>query len=71
MGAMLAILMQLYPGKTGQIVAWTGTASGLGHMIGKPIWRKLVRKLFVGHFFAKCWQIGQLQNVNEKYFLLV
>ena len=27
MGAMLAILMQLYPGKTGQIVAWTGTAS--------------------------------------------
>ena len=37
MGAMLAILMKLYPGRTGQIVAWTGTASGLGHMAGKLI----------------------------------
>ncbi len=35
MGAMLAILMKLYPGRTGKIVAWTGTASGLGHMAGK------------------------------------
>ena len=35
MGAMLAILMKLYPGKTGKIVAWTGTASGLGHMAGE------------------------------------
>ena len=34
MGAMLAILMKLYPGKTGSIVAWTGTASGVGHMAG-------------------------------------
>ena len=38
MGAMLAILMQLYPGKTGKIVAWTGTASGLGHMIGTVLY---------------------------------
>jgi hypothetical protein len=35
MGAMLAILMQLYPGKTGTIVAWTTTASGLGYMAGE------------------------------------
>ena len=34
MGAMLAILMKLYPGKTGKIVAWTGSASGVGHMLG-------------------------------------
>jgi hypothetical protein len=37
MGAMLAILMELYPGNTGNIMAWTGTASGLGHMTGKLI----------------------------------
>jgi hypothetical protein len=35
MGAMLTILMKIFPGKTGNIVAWTGTASGLGHMAGK------------------------------------
>ncbi len=37
MGAMLTILLQLYPGKTGQIITWTGSASGLGHMIGKSV----------------------------------
>jgi hypothetical protein len=35
MGAMLSILMKLFPGKTGKIVAWTGMASGLGHMAGE------------------------------------
>ena len=37
MGAMLAILMKLFPEKTGQIVAWTGSASGFGFVIGKFI----------------------------------
>jgi hypothetical protein len=35
MGAMLSILMKLFPGNTGKIVAWTGMASGLGHMAGE------------------------------------
>ncbi len=35
MGAMLSILMKLFPGQTGKIIAWTGTASGLGHMAGE------------------------------------
>ncbi len=46
MGAMLAILMKLYPGRTGKIVAWTGTASGLGHMAGKITLNTRVFQLF-------------------------
>jgi len=40
MGAMLSILMKLFPGKTGKIVAWTGMASGLGHMAGEFFYLK-------------------------------